>query len=175
MRNSCLLLALLVPAFAWAQQPSPALASYPYQLRGQLGTLNAPAKVYLVRGMERLDSATLKHGHFALKGTTAQPLTATLVLERQGRLQDGWREQLLGGERRRVFAESPDRLQLFLEPGPVVVTSPDSVRKALVKGGQLTADYQQHEAARKPLLDKLKKDGPKGDFVAFRKAMAHVD
>jgi peroxiredoxin len=81
----------------------------------------------------------------------------------------------VGGERRRVFVESPDRLQLFLEPGPVVVTSPDSVRKALVKGRQLTADYQQHEAARKPLLDKIKKDGPKGDFVAFHKAMAQVD
>ena len=45
MRNYCLTLALLVPAVAWAQQPSSAPATYPYQLRGRLGTFNAPAKV----------------------------------------------------------------------------------------------------------------------------------
>jgi peroxiredoxin len=167
MRNSCLLLALLVPAFAGAQQPSPAPASYLYQLRGQLGTFNAPAKVYLVQGMQRLDSATLQHGRFELKGTTPQPMTASLVLERQGHLQDGLREVLMGGERRRYYFESPDRMRLFLEPGPVVVTSPDSVHNARVKGGPLTADYQQRQAALKPLLDKRKKAGPKGDFVAL--------
>ena len=62
MRDYCLMLALLVPVFAWAQQPSSVPASYPYQLRGRLGTFNAPAKVYLVRGTQRLDSATLRHG-----------------------------------------------------------------------------------------------------------------
>jgi peroxiredoxin len=175
MRNSCLLLALLVPAFAWAQQPSPAPASYPYQLRGQLGTLNAPAKVYLVRGDQRLDSATLQHGHFELKGTTPQPLTASLVLERQGHLQDGWREMLLGGQKRRAYVESPDRIKLFLEPGPVVVTSSDSVYKAQVKGGRLTADYQQRQAAIKPLTDKLKKAGPRGDFMAYLTEVAQAD
>ena len=102
-----------------------------------------------------------------MKGTTPQPLTATLVLERQGRLQDGWRK-LGGGERRQYYFESPDRMRLFLEPGPVVVTSADSVHKARVKGGPLTADYQQRQAALKPLADKRKKAGPKGDFVALR-------
>ena len=105
MRNYCLTLVLLVPVFAWAQQPSPASAAYSYQLRGRLGTFNAPAKVYLVRGTQRLDSATLQHGHFEMKGTTPQPTTASLVLERQGRLQDGWRK-LEGGERRQVYFSS---------------------------------------------------------------------
>ena len=175
MRNSCLTLALLVPAFAWAQKPSPAPTSYPYQLRGQLGTLNAPAKVYLVLGDQRLDSAVLRHGHFELTGTTPQPLTASLVLEQQGRLQDGWRKQLLGGEMRQYYFESPDRLRLFLEPGPVVVTSPDSVHNARVKGGRLTADYQQREAAVKRLLEKRKKAAPKGDFVALRNEEAQAN
>ena len=169
MRNNCLTLALLVPAFAWAQQPRPAPSSYPYQLRGRLGTFNAPAKVYLVRGTERLDSATLRHGQFEMTGTTPQPLTASLVLERQGRLQDGWRERLLGGQKSRVFFVSPDRINLFLEPGPVVVAGADSMRHARVNGGPLTADYQQRQAALKPLTDKRKKAGPKGDFAAFRR------
>lgn len=175
MRNYCLTLALLVPAFAGAQQPRSAPAAYPYQLRGQLGKFNAPAKVYLVLGDQRLDSATLQHGHFEMTGTTPQPLTASLVLERQGRLQDGWRTQLMGGRKVTMYAESPDRLRLFLEPGPVVITSPDSVRNAQVKGGQLTADYQQHEAVLKPLLEKHKKAGSKGDFVAFRNELAQAD
>jgi peroxiredoxin len=183
MRTSCLLLPLLVPAFAGAQQPRPAPAAYPYQLRGQLGTFNAPAKVYLVRGDQRLDSATLHHGHFEFRGTTPQPLTATLVLEREGRLQNNFPYQkLVAGKLRRWYGESPDRLRLFLEPGPVVVTSADSVHKALVQGGPLTADFQQHEAARKPLRDKLgkaldtmEKGGPRPDFKAYNEAVAQLD
>lgn len=175
MRNYCLTLAILVPTFAWAQQPSSAPASYPYQLRGQLGTFNAPAKVYLVRGMQRLDSATLQHGRFELTGTTPQPMTASLVLERRGRLQDGMRAQVVGGQTRKFFFESPDRIKLFLEPGPVVVTSPDSAHNALLKGGQLTADYQQRQAATKPLLEKLKKAGPQGDFLAYLQEVARAD
>jgi peroxiredoxin len=183
MRNSCLTLALLGPALAWAQQPSPAPAAYPYQLRGQLGTLNAPAKVYLVRGDQRLDSAMLQHGQFELKGTTPQPMTAVLVLERQGRLQNNFPyEKVVAGKLRRWSGESPDRLKLFLEPGPVIVTSADSVRKALVKGGQLTVDFKQHEAALKPLrdnlskaLDTMEKGGPRPDFKAHHEAVAQLD
>lgn len=183
MRNSCLLLALLGPAFAWAQQPRPAPASYPYHLRGQLGAFEAPAKVYLVRGEERLDSATLHHGRFELRGTTPQPVTATLVLERGGRLQNHFPyEQLVAGKLRRWYGESPDRLRLFLEPGPVVVTSADSVRKARVQGGPLTVDFQQHEAALKPLLDlhskalsNMAQGGPRPDFKAHREAVAQLD
>jgi peroxiredoxin len=174
MRNYCLTLSLLVPAFAWAQQPSSAPASYPYQLRGQLGTFNAPAKVYLVLGTQRLDSATLQHGHFELKGTIPQPMTASLVLERQGRLQDGWRK-LAGGEMRQYFFESPDRLRLFLEPGPVVMTTSDSLRKALVKGGPLTADYQQRESLINALTKKGKKSSQKGDFAAIYNEIAQAD
>jgi peroxiredoxin len=165
----------LAPAFAWAQQPHSAPPAYLYQLRGQLGTFNAPAKVYLVRGTERLDSATLQHGHFELTGTTPQPLTASLVLERQGHLQDGWREQQWGNQKATFYAESPDRLPLFLEPGPVLITSPDSVSRARVKGGQLTADYQQRQAALKPLNEKRVKAGPKGDFVVLRNERTQLD
>lgn len=175
MRTYCLMLAFLVPAFAGAQQPRSAPAAYPYQLRGQLGTFDAPAKVYLVRGTQRLDSATLQHGRFELTGTIPQPVTASLVLERQGRLQDGFREMMFGGKKARGFVESPDRIKLFLEPGPVAVTGPDSARNARVTGGPLTADYQQREAAITPLREKLKKEGPRGDFLAYLQEVAHAD
>ena len=173
IKNHLVGLLLLAPGLALAQPQT--TAAYPYVIKGNIAQLNAPAKVYLMRGWEQLDSATLQHGYFALTGTTPQPLTATLVLERQGRLQDGWREKMMGGERRKQFFESPDRLRLFLEPGPVVVTSSDSVRNALVKGGRLTTDYQQRQAAIKLMMEKRKKAGPKGDFAAFNNALAQAD
>ena len=173
MKNHLVGLLLLAPGLALAQSQTP--AAYPYFIKGKIAQLNAPAKLYLMLGGERLESATLQHGHFALTGTTPQPLTATLVLERQGRLQDGWREKMMGGERRKQFFESPDRLRLFLEPGPVVVTSSDSVRNALVKGGRLTADYQQRQAALKLMQDNLKKTGPKVDAMAFDHATAQAN
>jgi len=139
--------------------------------------------VYLVRGEERLDSATLQHGRFELRGTTPQLVTATLVLEREGRLQNNFPyQQLVAGQLRRWYGESPDRLRLFLEPGPVMVTSADSVRNARVQGGPLTADFQQYEAAVKPLRDNLKKamnamaqGGPRPDFKANHEAVAQLD
>jgi peroxiredoxin len=63
-----------------------------------------------------------------------------------------------------------------------VVTSSDSVLRASVKGGPLTADYQQHEAACKPLQDKLYRalakldqGGPRPDFKAHNDAVAQLD
>ncbi|GAC1600348.1 MAG: TlpA disulfide reductase family protein [Hymenobacter sp.] len=164
---------LLAPGLALAQPHAP--ASYPYVITGTIAQLHAPAKVYLMRGWERLDSATLQQGRFKLTGTTPQPLTAALVLERQGRLQDGWRAQLVGSERRKHYVESPDRLRLFLEPGPVVVTSPESLRHARVRGGRLTADYQQRQAARQRLQDNFQKAGPQGDRAAINNALNHAD
>ena len=175
MRDNFLMLAIILPGFAWAQHPNSAPVSYPYQLRGQLGTLNAPAKVYLVRGTQRLDSATLRHGRFELQGTTPQPMTVSLVLERQGHLQDGWRDMMIGGQKRRAFVESPDHIKLFLEPGPVTITSSDSVRKARVAGGPLTTDYQQRQNALQLVEGKFKKAGPKMDFAAFQNAIGQAD
>lgn len=184
MRTRFLLLALLGPAFAWAQRPRPAPASYPYHLRGQLGTFDGPAKVYLVQSNQPLDSATLHHGRFELRGTTPQPITAALVLERQGRLRTSVPyEKVVAGKVHRWFGESPDRLRLFLEPGPVVVTSADSVRKARVTGGPLTADFQQHEAALKPVLNNyakamgnfFEKGGPRPDAKTHYEAVAQID
>lgn len=159
MKNCLFGWLLLGPALSVAQTPAP--AAYAYYLTGKLGQLTAPAKVYLVNGPQVLDSATLRQGRFELKGTTEFPHSATLVLERQGRLQSGWREIMLGGKLRKAFLESPDRTRLFLEPGPVVVTSADSLRTAHLAGGPLTADYQQLEGLTKRVEGKRKKtDSP---------------
>ena len=169
MRNLLPLL-LLAPGLALAQSKpgaSQSPATYPYLLKGKIGQLNAPAKVYLVNGPERLDSATLQQGRFEFKGSTPYPHEAALVLERQGRLQDGWQKQLMGGKMATVFVESPDRLRLFLEPGPVVVTSADSLRTAGLAGGPLTADYQQLKAVFKAVDARHKQDKTRADFMTI--------
>lgn len=154
MRIHFVSLLLLAPGFAQAQTQVP--TTYHYTVKGEIGLLDAPAKVYLIIGTQAADSVTLRRGRFALRGTILFPQSGTLVLERQGRLQAGWRDQMLGGKMRRVYAESPDRLRLFLESGPVTVTSPDSLCTARVAGGALTDDYRRLDEVTKPIVAQFK-------------------
>jgi peroxiredoxin len=170
MRNYLAALLLSAPGLAQAQ----ATTTYPYLIKGKIGQYSAPAKVYLMAGLQCTDSVTLDKGRFQLKGTTSYPQTATLVLERQGRLQSGWREMMFGGKMRRAYIESPDRLRLFLEPGPVVLTGTDSLRTARLTGGALTADYQQLAKVLLPLSAKQKVVKSQAQFEALNKEYAQT-
>ena len=141
MTKPLLAFLLLVPGLAFAQTPSS-----PFVVKGRVGQLNAPAKVYLVRGFQVLDSATLKNGSFEMKGRTDTPNRAQLVLQRNGRRPN---LQPLPG----------NNLQLFLEPGPVVVTSSDSLPLAKLTGGPLTRDYLRLDAALQPIFARIKATG----------------
>ncbi len=173
MKNAFVAFWLLAPSLVQAQPSAP--AAYPYLIKGQLGQFNAPAKVYLVNGTQPIDSVFLTQGRFELRGTTPFPCSATLVLERQGRLQAGWRErQMPGGKLGRAYIESPDRTRLFLEPGPVLVTSADSLRTAQLTGGALTADYQQLNEATKPVSTKLNSAKSQAQFEALSEEYAQA-
>jgi peroxiredoxin len=137
MIKHLLSLLLLAPGLAHAQTP------IPFAVKGKIGQLNAPAKIYLMRGREVLDSATFKNGAFELKGTTDVPKSADLVIKRDGKLGQG-----MFGMR--------DATRIFLEPGPVVVTSPDSLQKATITGGPVTTDDQKLQASIKQLIAKTK-------------------
>jgi peroxiredoxin len=163
---------LLAPGLAVAQ--TPAAPTYPYLIKGRIGHLNSPAKVYLMTGLQSADSATLKQGRFEFKGVTEFPHSTTLVLERQGRLQSGWREKMFGGQMHRVYVESPDRIRLFLEPGPVVVTSADSLRTAHLAGGTLTTEYLRLNEATKPTSAKLMKATSQAQYQAVGKEYAQA-
>lgn len=166
MKNHLIKLLLLAPSLAVAQTPVP--ATYPYQIKGRLSRFDAPTKIYLVNGPQRLDSAMLRQGNFEMKGTTPFPHSATLVLERQGRLQSGLREMKMpSGKLGHAYIESPDHLRLFLEPGPVVVTSIDSLRTARVAGGRLTADYQRLIEVMKPVEVKQSRANSPTQFAAI--------
>ncbi|AYA37646.1 AhpC/TSA family protein [Hymenobacter oligotrophus] len=127
---------LLAPGFALAQ------TAQPYVIKGTVGKLNAPAKIYLVRGAELADSATLRNGAFELKGTTAEPREVRLIVRRRGGLKNAYGAVL-------------NYRNLILEPGTIVVSTPDSLPNARVTGTQLNNDYNRLLAAYKPMTAKM--------------------
>lgn len=140
MKKHLLAVLLALPGLARAQTP------FPFTIKGKLGSLNAPAKLYLVRGMQIADSATLKNGAFELKGIADAPATADLVFRRKGRLTT-------------LFGPMGDRARIFLEPGTLVINSPDSLAHASFKGGPAMADYLRLTAAVQPTMDKIQAFG----------------
>lgn len=124
------LLWLLCPAFAQAQE------LVPFTVTGTIGTLHAPATVYLLRDGRFDDKATLNHGTFTLRGTMRSRQSTMLVLTRTGE-----------------FAEAAPRERrfIFLEPGPIIVTSRDSLQRATVTGSPLTVEYEHLLTALGPL------------------------
>ncbi|GAB2862035.1 hypothetical protein GCM10027044_22940 [Hymenobacter ruber] len=131
---------MALPCLAVAQTP------FAYTIKGKLGNLNAPAKIYLVRGLQIADSATLKNGAFELKGTVDAPSTAALVFRRKGRLTT-------------LFGPMGDRARIFLEPTTLAITSPDSLAHATFKGGPAMADYLRLTAAVQPVMDRMRAAG----------------
>jgi len=136
MKKYLLTLLAVAPCLAQAQ------TSFPYTVKGTIGKLSAPAKIYLVRGIQLMDSTVLKDGAFEFKGSTDRPMEVDIVVQRNGRLKDG-------------FSLSRNRTRLFLEPGPVVVTTPDSLPNATLSGTQMTADYNKLKASFKPIEAKV--------------------
>lgn len=140
MKKKLVLIALILPAILMAQEVG-------YVISGKLGTLNAPAKIYLLAasGRSMQDSATLKNGTFELKGKLLSPRKATLILDSKG---VGFAEM----RKTRKF----DMLEIYLEKGKTSLTSPDSLFKAEVKGGTLNTDFTAFKLSLKPLESKMK-------------------
>jgi peroxiredoxin len=153
-------LLLLAPGLAAAQ------TTYPFVVKGKVGQLNAPAKIYLMRGGELLDSATLRNGQFEFKGATEWPSSAELILERQGKLRENYHQQ--------TYFRQRDRTSVFLEAGPVVVTSADSLPHAHITGGPLTADTRQLNAVTKPVTSKFRTAGSPAQVDILYKEYAQL-
>lgn len=131
-----LLLSLLIasPALtACAQQGD-------FTLNGQIGTLNAPAKAYLMYtadGKQVLDSAVINKGSFAFKGTVAGPTMARVIMDPTG-------------EGLRKLGRTADNAVVYLEPAKITVAAKDSVKHAVVTGSKLNdenARYLKYIAA----------------------------
>jgi len=139
MKKHLLGFLLLAPWLAQAQAPTP------YTLKGKIGKLNAPAKVFMLRDGKFTDSTALSNGAFEFKGTVDAPQQVMLVLARDGKLK-----QTLSN------FQKADRTTTFLEKGPVLLTSGDSLTTAKITGSKLTTEYQKLQASLKPANDKMK-------------------
>jgi peroxiredoxin len=135
-------LALLGSALA-AQAQAPVS----FVIKGQLGQLSGPAKVYLRReGVYQgaiTDSAAVKNGVFQLRGTAVLPGRAKLVL-----VQNRHYRRLLTGQ--------ADDVPLYLEKGTITLTSPDSLVHATVVGPALNTEFQELQRQVQPVAAPLK-------------------
>src|SRR5580658_10803306 len=110
-----------------------------FTLSGKVGHYSAPAKaylLYLLAGAETVDrdSVTMKDGLFVFKGSIPYPVNTWLIISPDGKGMGEGKSS-----------------KLYLQPGTVTVTSPDSLANARITGGQLNADYDQIKQSLKPL------------------------
>ena len=114
---------LFAPLALMAQEGS-------YTLTGKIGTLSAPAKIYLSRGTGAAspDSITLQNGQFVFKGTVNSPTPVNLILSRSG-----------SGMRNRTN----ELLAVYLEPGVINVNTPDSLIHAMISGSKVNDDNER--------------------------------
>ena len=118
-------MALLLPLSMYGQKTG-------YLISGKIGTLNAPAKVYVLdeRGRSVLDSAVLKNGIFLLKGQVKSAQKSLMVLDHKG----------VGLKALRNSPKS-DVLQLYMENAKMAVVAKDSVSNAKITGSALNTDF----------------------------------
>lgn len=114
---------------AWAQSGS-------FTMQGQLARKTPPTKAYLVypvaETMKR-DSAEVKNGRFTFKGRVSEPTLAALFVVRPGTtLSD-----------RRGYSTNQRFYNVYLEPGTIKVSSPDSMWHATLAGTPLNADQNR--------------------------------
>lgn len=153
-------LALLGPALAWGQAPPPPPPPYtmaaspqqlaPYSVQGQLRS-PATGMAYLFYDTPngKPDSAQVKGGKFMFRGKAPAGTLAGLFVIAPKQLQSFRHPQR--GQR------MPQPLRVYLEPGTVKVSSPDSLPHATALGTPLNADNTQLTAALKPTDDQVAK------------------
>ena len=114
-----------------------------YTINGEVGKLNAPAKVYLTYRIGQanlIDSSAIIDGKFEFKGNVRVPVKATIVLNHKGT-----------GTSSRTLPN----LQIYLEAGVIGITAKDSLKDAKFTGSKLNTDNQNYINALKPSADKM--------------------
>ena len=151
-RSTGAALALLGPALAWGQAPPPPppytpAASLqqlaPYSVQGQLGSpATGMAYLFYDTPSGKPDSAQIKGGKFTFRGKAPAGTMAGLYAIAPGQ------EQLFRHPKRGQRMLQP--LRVYLEPGTVKVSSPDSLPHATALGTPLNADNTRRTADLKP-------------------------
>lgn len=127
MKNKFLLAIGLLPTMLFAQEE--------FTIKGNIGKLNAPAKVYLQYaegGQRQLDSAAVKNGSFTFNGVVQNPVEAVVVVSAEGKPL----RQL----------EDPDRRNVFLSKG-VITLQGENLKTAKLAGNKINDDLAKYDLA----------------------------
>lgn len=127
MKKLLLSLLLTSPALVFAQQED-------FTLNGKIGTLNAPAKAYLMYtadGKQVLDSAVINKGAFTFKGAVAGPTQARVIMDPKG-------------EGLRKLGRTADNTVVYLEPANISLAAKDSVKNAVITGSKLNDENARY-------------------------------
>jgi peroxiredoxin len=128
-----------------AVMTSLSVSAQQFTIKGNVGRLNAPAKVYLaykVNGERVMDSTTITNGQFEFKGTIDGPKEAHIMLKHDDLPEDP------------IMRPKPDVLGFFLEDKVITLTSKDSVHNAVIKGSPANDDNAKVTVLLKPYYDK---------------------
>ncbi|MBB5639196.1 peroxiredoxin [Pedobacter cryoconitis] len=162
MKRLVLSLLMTTPACLFAQAGD-------FTLNGKIGTLDAPAKVYLTyRSGDGavLDSAVVNKGVFTFKGKVEGPSMARIIVDHKG-------------EGLRKLGRSADNAIVYLEPSTINISAKDSLNTLVVSGSKLNdenANYMKYVAgplAKLMAINKEYGDAPeaKQKDEAFNKAL----
>jgi len=115
-----------------------------FNVQGQLGRKTPPTKAYLVYPVAdkmKQDSAEVKNGRFTFTGVVTEPTLAALFVMRPGtNSRNGYR-----------YSTNLRFYNLYLEPGTVRVSSPDSMHHATLAGTPLNADQNRLLVLTRPI------------------------
>jgi len=130
------IIAVMLPSILFAQNSS-------YTINGKVGQLTAPAKAYLMYSNtagRQTDSTTITNGAFTFSGALDQAKIAYLIINKKGT---------------GINTNDVNYIQIYLENGPITITSPDSLDNAKVKGGVYNTDDAKLKAALAPVTAKM--------------------
>lgn len=108
-----------------------------YTLKGSLSQPESSTRVYLSRvekGKVVLDSATVQDGKFSFAGTVPGPVPAQLLLAHTATPAGN------------VYT-IPDKLNLYLDKGEVIVQAKDSIARAAVSGIAINEQFSTYRTA----------------------------
>jgi thiol-disulfide isomerase/thioredoxin len=146
MKKVLLMMLAAFPALLFAQTPDN------FTIKGKVGSLNAPARAYLVyerSGKNITDSTTIVNGEFKFHGNVTEPASGFVVISPAGL-------SIADLQKSREVIDAKD---LFIEKANIVLTPADSVVKADITGSKLNDDNKRLKALTVPFALRAKAIG----------------
>lgn len=131
MKKVLLTLMVALPTILFAQKNADN-----YTLKGKIGTLNAPARAYLVYehgGKSITDSTIIKDGIFSFQGMVTEPVAAFVVIDPAG----------VNFSDLKKGKQPIDAINLYLEKANIVLSPVDTIANAEVSGSKVNNDNKK--------------------------------